>query len=87
MSYLVSAGLKPWSFGGEQESGYRVVKETTHNSIGMDEGLKIAYTHLDEEKSYVFGLKAYFIQQLKEHLADVNFNGACEDTSNIRIRW
>ena len=76
------SGLKPLIFGGEQERGYRAGTESTHNIIGMDEALKIAHANLDEEKNYVSGLKSYFIQQLKEHLDDVSFNGGCEDAVN-----
>ncbi len=76
------SGLKPLIFGGEQERGYRAGTESTHNIIGMDEALKIAYANLDEEKNYVSSLKSYFIQQLKEHLVDVSFNGGCEDAAN-----
>jgi cysteine desulfurase len=76
------SGLKPLIFGGEQERGYRAGTESTHNIVGMDEALKIAYANLDEEKNYVSSLKNYFIQQLKEHLVDVSFNGGCEDVVN-----
>jgi len=76
------SGLKPLIFGGEQERGYRAGTESTHNIIGMDEALKIAYDNLGEEKNYVSGLKSYFIKQLKEHLGDVSFNGGFEDATN-----
>ena len=76
------SGLKPLIFGGEQKRGYRAGTESTHNIIGMDEALKIAYDNLGEEKNYVSGLKSYFIKQLKEHLGDVSFNGGCEDATN-----
>lgn len=76
------SGLKPLIFGGEQERGYRAGTESTHNIIGMDEALKIAYANLDVEKNYVSGLKSYFIKQLQEHLGDVRFNGGCADATN-----
>ncbi|BAO77106.1 cysteine desulfurase family protein [Winogradskyella sp. PG-2] len=76
------SGLKPLIFGGEQERGYRAGTESTHNIVGMDEALKIAYARLDEEKKYVSDLKTYFIQQLKTNLLDVHFNGGCEDVIN-----
>jgi cysteine desulfurase len=76
------SGLKPLIFGGEQERGYRAGTESTHNIVGMDEALKIAYTNLEAEKEYVSGLKTYFIQQLKENLPYVHFNGGCQDAFN-----
>ncbi|WP_296386864.1 cysteine desulfurase family protein [Winogradskyella sp.] len=76
------SGLKPLIFGGEQERGYRAGTESTHNIVGMDEALKMAYSNLDTEKKYVSDLKTYFIQQLKANLPEVHFNGGCEDLVN-----
>lgn len=76
------SGLKPLIFGGEQERGYRAGTESTHNIVGMDEALKIAYTNLAVEKDYISELKTYFIQQLKDNLENVSFNGGCEDAIN-----
>ena len=76
------SGLKPLIFGGEQERGYRAGTESTHNIVGMDEALKIAYTNLDEDKKYISGLKDYFIQQIKTYLPNASFNGSCETVEN-----
>ncbi|WP_411766859.1 cysteine desulfurase family protein [Winogradskyella sp. A3E31] len=73
------SGLKPLIFGGEQERGVRAGTECTHNIVGMDEALKLAYQHLDEEKFYIKDLKAYFIEKLKSNLDDCHFNGCCGD--------
>jgi len=73
------SGLKPLIFGGEQERGYRAGTESTHNIVGMDEALKMAYTNLEKEKTYVSGLKAYFIKQLKNRIPEIHFNGGCEN--------
>ncbi len=76
------SGLKPLIFGGEQERGYRAGTESTHNIVGMDEALKIAYANLDAEKAYVSDLKSYFIEALKANLPEVRFNGGCADAEN-----
>ncbi|GGW61938.1 cysteine desulfurase [Winogradskyella epiphytica] len=76
------SGLKPLIFGGEQERGYRAGTESTHNIVGMDEALKIAYTNLKEEKAYISELKAYFIQEIKTHLPNSSFNGCCGHSEN-----
>lgn len=76
------SGLKPLIFGGEQERGYRAGTESTHNIVGMDEALKMAYTNLESDKKHVSDLKTYFISALKSNLPDVNFNGGCEDAAN-----
>ncbi|MDP5082503.1 MAG: cysteine desulfurase [Winogradskyella sp.] len=76
------SGLKPLIFGGEQERGYRAGTESVHNIVGMDEALKMAYANLDAEKTYVSGLKLYFIEQLKANLPDVKFNGGCDSLNS-----
>ncbi|HSI69296.1 MAG TPA: cysteine desulfurase family protein, partial [Gillisia sp.] len=74
-----NSGLKPLIFGGEQERGQRAGTESVHNIVGLEEALKIAYNNLEEEKNYVASLKSYFIDQLKENIPGVKFNGLCED--------
>lgn len=73
------SGLKPLIFGGEQERGHRAGTESIHNIVGMDEALKIAYNNLDAEKEQITSIKAYFINQLKEAVPNVSFNGGCKD--------
>jgi cysteine desulfurase len=76
------SGLKPLIFGGEQERGFRAGTEAIHNIVGMDEALKIAYQNIDVEKEHITNIKSYFIQQLKEILPNVSFNGGCKDNAN-----
>lgn len=73
------SGLKPLIFGGEQERGYRAGTESIHNIVGMDEALKIAYQHLEDEKSTISESKQYFIQELRSAIPEVVFNGGCGD--------
>ena len=74
-----NSGLKPLIYGGEQERGYRGGTEGVHNIVGMDEALRLAYEHMDEEKRYVSNLKQYFVDQLKEQIEGVKFNANCCD--------
>ncbi|MCM4158004.1 cysteine desulfurase family protein [Gramella sp. AN32] len=74
-----NSGLKPLIFGGEQERGYRAGTEGVHNIVGLEEALKLAYEHLEEEKSYVIDLKNYFKEQLQAEIPGIKFNGNCSD--------
>ncbi len=74
-----NTGLKPLIFGGEQERGQRAGTESVHNIVGLEEALKIAYKNLEEEKTYILSLKNYFIEQLRNEIPGVKFNGNCED--------
>lgn len=75
-------GIKPILTGGSQERGSRAGTENIHSILGMEKALKLVYDNLDKEKIHISGLKKYFIEQLKRHINDVQFNGNPEDTSN-----
>lgn len=72
-------GLHPLIFGGEQERGYRAGTESVHNIVGMEEAVIRAYENLEKEREYIKGLKTYFMQQLREKIPGVEFNGSCAD--------
>ena len=73
------SGLKPLIFGGEQERGYRAGTESTHNIVGLERSLKMAYDHLSSEREYILNLKARFVDKIKEAIPGVAFNGFSED--------
>ncbi|MDY8138979.1 cysteine desulfurase family protein [Aquimarina sp. 2201CG5-10] len=77
-----NSGLKPLIFGGSQERGYRGGTESVHNIAGMDEALRLAYEHMDEEKKYISELKHYFVEELKTHIEGVKFNANCCDADH-----
>ncbi|WP_378175835.1 cysteine desulfurase family protein [Aquimarina sp. SS2-1] len=77
-----NSGLKPLIYGGEQERGYRGGTEGVHNIAGMDEALRLAYEHMDEEKSYISSLKQYFVDQLRQEIKGVKFNASCCDLAH-----
>jgi cysteine desulfurase len=45
----------------------------------MDKAMELAYEDVAGHQEYVKGLKSHMIQQLKEHIPGVSFNGASED--------
>ncbi|MGB5435728.1 MAG: cysteine desulfurase family protein, partial [Maribacter sp.] len=70
-----NSGLKPMISGGGQERGLRAGTEAVHNIVGLEEAFKIAYENLDEESTYVSGLKKYFIDKIVQDIPSVCFNG------------
>jgi cysteine desulfurase len=74
-----NSGIKPLIFGGEQERGMRAGTESVHNIIGIEEAIKFAYKNLETEKTFVQGLKHYFISRLKDTFTNVTFNGFSDD--------
>jgi len=75
------SGLRPLLFGGEQERGYRGGTEGVHNVIGMEEALRLAYEHLEQESMHIMAIKDYFVQQLRAVLPQVTFNANSDSNS------
>ena len=73
------SGIKASIYGGEQERGYRAGTESVHNIIGMEEALKLSYSHLEKEQIQILELKTYFIDRLKALSPNMAFNGNCEN--------
>ncbi|TVZ51825.1 cysteine desulfurase family protein [Dokdonia sp. Hel_I_53] len=76
-----NSGLKPLIFGGSQERGLRAGTESVHNIAGIEEAIRCAYDNLDEERSYIKGIKNYFIEKLASEIPAAKLNGNCSDSS------
>jgi cysteine desulfurase len=74
-----NSGLKPMIVGGAQERGFRAGTEPFHNIVGLEEAFVLAYDHLEEEESYVAGLKQHFIKQIQKAFPEAHFNGLSGD--------
>jgi cysteine desulfurase len=65
--------------GGEQERGHRAGTENVAGIVGLHKAFTMAYDNLEEESSYIKGLKQYFIQKLEENIDGLVFNGLSKD--------
>lgn len=74
-----NTGLKPLIFGGSQERGFRAGTESFHNIVGLEEAFIASYDNLEEEKTYITGLKRYFTEKIKKEIPLVEFNGHSGD--------
>ncbi|WP_298480664.1 cysteine desulfurase family protein [uncultured Maribacter sp.] len=74
-----NAQIKPLISGGSQERGFRAGTESYHNIVGLEEAFVQAYDNLEEEMTYVKGLKKYFIDTIKKEIPGVIFNGHSGD--------
>ncbi len=74
--------IKPLIHGGAQERGLRAGTEAVYAIAGMTEALKIAYRNLEEERTYITGIKDYFKERLTSEIPGVSFNGGCDDNMN-----
>jgi cysteine desulfurase len=67
--------------GGSQERNMRGGTENVYGIVGMAKALSLAYDHLPEEHAQIQGVKTYMIEQLKQHIPDVSFNGDATESS------
>jgi cysteine desulfurase len=67
--------IKPFIYGGAQERNMRGGTENVHGIVGLAKALEIAYTNLEEHHKHIQGLKTYMIDQLRENVLGVEFNG------------
>ena len=71
--------IKPILHGGEQEMGSRAGTENTHSIAGMNMALTLAMDNFKEDKTHLFNLKKYFIEQISHEIPKVRFNGLSSD--------
>jgi cysteine desulfurase len=74
-----NSGLQSLIFGGQQERGLRAGTEAVHNIAGLETAFVMAYENLEKERDFIQNLKSYFIENLRQEIPGVKFNGACED--------
>ncbi len=67
--------------GGSQERDHRSGTENLYGIIGLAKAMEIAYNHLEDHQNRILSLKNYMIEQLKDKVSDVRFNGESADES------
>ena len=67
--------IKPLIYGGGQERNMRAGTENLYGIVGFAKALQIADANLEKESAYIQSVKTYMIEQLKQHIPDVQFNG------------
>lgn len=71
--------IKPLISGGGQERGLRSGTENVYGIVGLSKSLDLALDELDAHISHIKEIKQYTIDQLKEAIPGVDFNGLSED--------
>jgi cysteine desulfurase len=71
--------LKPFVHGGAQERNMRGGTENTYGIIGLAKALEIAYRDMDDHIRHIQGLKTRMIDQLRQNIPGVTFNGDCSN--------
>jgi len=76
-----NSGLKPLIIGGEQERGLRAGTEAVYAIAGLTKALEVSYGNLENEKTYITGIKDYFKDKLQQEIPNVVLNGYCGDNN------
>lgn len=73
--------IRPYINGGSQERNMRAGTENLYGIVGFAKALELATENYSRDSEYIRGLKTYMMQQLKEKIAGVGFNGDPEGRS------
>ena len=75
--------IKPFIYGGAQERNMRGGTENIYGIVGLAKSLEMAYAEMEAHKNHIQGLKTYMIDQLKENIAGVEFNGEIDPDKSL----
>lgn len=67
--------VHPLITGGSQERNMRGGTENLYGICGLAKALELSYLHLSSDKAHITDLKHYMMQQLKNQLPGVTYNG------------
>ncbi|MGB8192389.1 MAG: cysteine desulfurase family protein [Chitinophagaceae bacterium] len=67
--------IQPYIHGGSQERNMRAGTENLYGIVGFAKALELATARFEEESTYVRGIKLYMMEQLKQHVKGIAFNG------------
>ena len=67
--------IKPLIYGGAQERNMRGGTENIYGIVGLAKALDMAYADMEQHQQHIQGLKTYMIDQLKESIPGIEFNG------------
>lgn len=73
--------IKPYVKGGSQERNMRAGTENIYGIVGFAKALELATGHYETDSNYIWGLKTYMMNALKQNIAGVYFNGDPEGKS------
>ncbi len=75
--------IKPFIYGGAQERNMRGGTENIYGIVGLAKALEIAYANMEQTHTHIQGLKSYMIDQLKENIYGIDFNGETDPAKSL----
>ncbi len=71
--------INPLIYGGSQERNMRGGTENLYGIIGLAKAMEIANRDMEAHQKHITDVKNYMIEELKNSITGVEFNGACQD--------
>lgn len=71
--------IRPFIYGGAQERNMRGGTENVYGIVGIAKALELAYEEMADHQKQIEGVKARFIERLKQDIPGVEFNGLSAD--------
>lgn len=78
-----SSGLKGIITGGPQERSLRAGTENVTGIAGLGKAWEISQEKMDEYKNHILEIKHYAIEQLKDKIHGIKFNGRSADDTSL----
>lgn len=75
--------IKPFIYGGSQERNMRGGTENVYGIVGLAKALEIAYANMEPHHRHIQNLKSYMIDQLKENIDGIEFNGEIDPNKSL----
>jgi len=75
--------IKPFIYGGSQERNMRGGTENVYGIVGLAKALEMAYADMEKHQQDIQALKSYMIQQLKENIDSIDFNGETDPGKSL----
>ncbi|MEL6866218.1 MAG: aminotransferase class V-fold PLP-dependent enzyme, partial [Bacteroidota bacterium] len=77
--------INPYMDGGAQERNMRAGTENIYGIVGMAKALELAYSEMEDIRRHIESIRQYMIDQLKEEIGDVRFNGAPSPDCHYKV--
>ena len=77
--------ITPFIHGGSQERNMRAGTENLYGIVGFGKALELAYSRLEEDKTYILALKNYMKEQLALKIPVCSFNGDLGENSLFTV--
>ncbi|MEO8794709.1 MAG: cysteine desulfurase family protein [Daejeonella sp.] len=75
--------INPMIFGGAQERNMRGGTENVYGIVGLAKSLELAYQDMEAHQAYIQNLKTYMMEQLKENVPGIEFNGETDPDKSL----